>query len=84
MSHFPECGISEQTCPDMLLRRRWLSVQAQFGGLTPMGTMLEKKLIIPFVTGPAKSNALRKPVLVIVITDGEPVGESHHLHRLTG
>lgn len=41
-----------------------------------MGTMLERKLIMPFVTGPAQNNALRKPVLVIVITDGEPVGMS--------
>ena len=39
-----------------------------------MGTMLERKLIEPFVTGPAKSGALRKPVLIIVITDGEPRG----------
>ena len=40
-----------------------------------MGTMLDKKLIQPFVIGPATQNALRKPVLVIIITDGEPVGE---------
>lgn len=43
-----------------------------------MGTMLEKKLILPFVTGPAQNGALRKPVLVIVITDGEPVGTLPH------
>lgn len=40
-----------------------------------MGTMLDKKLIQPFVIGPVKQNALRKPVLVIIITDGEPVGK---------
>lgn len=41
-----------------------------------MGTMLEQKLIVPFVTGPAKHGALLKPVLVLIITDGEPRGES--------
>lgn len=50
--------------------------QAKFGGLTPLGTMLDRKILRPFVLGPAKSNALRKPVLVITITDGEPQGES--------
>ena len=33
-----------------------------------MGTMLEKKIVAPFVTGPAKSRSLRKPVLAIIIT----------------
>ncbi len=33
-----------------------------------MGTMLDRKIVGPFVTGPAKSRSLRKPVLVIVIT----------------
>lgn len=37
--------------------------------------MLEKKILNPFVTGPAKARQLNKPVSVIIITDGEPVGE---------
>lgn len=49
-----------------------------------MGTMLQKKLIVPFVTDPARSNALRKPVLVIIITDGEPMGELQFLSLDSG
>lgn len=40
-----------------------------------MGTMLERKILQPFVTGPAKANTLNKPVSVIIVTDGEPCGE---------
>ena len=50
-------------------------LQAKFGGLTPLGTMLDRKILRPFVFGPAQSGSLRKPVLVITITDGEPQGE---------
>merc|ERR1712130_222561 len=57
--------------------------KARFGGLTPMGTMLDRKIVGPFVTGPAKSRSLRKPVLVIVITDGEPTGEPSDAVRST-
>ena len=49
-------------------------MQARFGGLTPMGTMLEKKVVAPFVTGPVKSRSLRKPVLAIIITGTPPWG----------
>ncbi|RSH79626.1 uncharacterized protein EHS24_009278 [Apiotrichum porosum] len=38
--------------------------------------MLEKKVLKPLVLDPAKHGTLRKPVLVIAITDGEPYGES--------
>lgn len=48
-----------------------------------MGTMLDRKIVAPFVTGPAKSKSLRKPVLAIVITDGEPTGESSDAVRST-
>ena len=45
-------------------------MQAKFGGLTPLGTMLQHKILQPFVLGPAKARSLQKPVLVITITDG--------------
>lgn len=32
-------------------------------------------MIRPFLVGPAQSRQLRKPILCIVITDGEPTGE---------
>jgi hypothetical protein len=49
--------------------------QVQFKGLTPMGTQLKNKILDPLVVQRARSNQLRKPVLVIVITDGQPAGE---------
>ncbi|KAK9454234.1 hypothetical protein V1511DRAFT_503134 [Dipodascopsis uninucleata] len=47
-----------------------------FSGMTPLGTNLEKKVISPLFIGPLQSGQLRKPVLVIAITDGQPAGES--------
>lgn len=47
-----------------------------FKGLTPMGTSLQSKVLAPLVIKPAKEGALRKPVLVITITDGQPAGEA--------
>lgn len=48
----------------------------KFQGLTPMGRELQNKVLAPLVLGPARSGQLRKPVLVITITDGQPTGES--------
>ncbi|KAA6408511.1 MAG: transcription factor [Lasallia pustulata] len=47
-----------------------------FKGLTPMGTSLQNKVLAPMVIKPAKEGTLRKPVLVITITDGQPAGEA--------
>ncbi|KND02117.1 uncharacterized protein SPPG_02612 [Spizellomyces punctatus DAOM BR117] len=47
----------------------------RYMGVTPLGSQLDAKVIQPLVIGPARSNSLQKPVLVITITDGEPVGE---------
>jgi hypothetical protein len=44
-------------------------------GLTPLGTSLDQKIIGPMLMGPARQNALQKPLLVICITDGTPAGE---------
>ncbi|KAJ5833019.1 hypothetical protein N7474_001330 [Penicillium riverlandense] len=51
--------------------------RVRFAGLTPLGTSLRNKVIDPMVVGPARSNRLDKPVLVIAITDGQPAGEPH-------
>ncbi|PGH05252.1 hypothetical protein AJ79_06863 [Helicocarpus griseus UAMH5409] len=48
-----------------------------FHGLTPMGTRLKSKVLEPLVVEPAKANQLKKPVLIITITDGQPAGEPH-------
>lgn len=47
----------------------------QYKGLTPMGTELRNKVINPLVVGKARLGELRKPVLVVVLTDGQPSGE---------
>lgn len=48
----------------------------RFQGLTPMGRELQNKVLQPLVLGAARAGQLRKPVLVIIITDGQPTGES--------
>ncbi|KAH7424587.1 hypothetical protein KP509_11G014500 [Ceratopteris richardii] len=51
--------------------------QVRFSGNTPLGTNFDRKVIQPLILGKARSNvAMAKPVLAILITDGEPVGES--------
>ena len=48
----------------------------QFAGLTPLGTELRNQVITPLIVQKASSHTLQKPVLVIIITDGQPAGES--------
>jgi len=47
----------------------------KFRGITPLGTELHKKVLQPLVLDKLRSGTLTKPVLIIVITDGEPMGE---------
>lgn len=53
-----------------------LFTKISFAGITPLGTQLNEKVLIPMVVQKARTNSLRKPVLVIIITDGEPAGEN--------
>jgi hypothetical protein len=46
-----------------------------FNGGTQLGTQLNQKLLQPFVAQRLQNGSFAKPVLVIVITDGEPSGE---------
>lgn len=48
--------------------------QVRFSGLTPLGTALKDK-VVEEVLRQARQGSLRKPVLVITITDGQPAGE---------
>ena len=50
-------------------------LQVQFNGMTPLGTNLNHKVIQPFLMGGIQNRSLSKPILVIIITDGEPTGE---------
>lgn len=47
----------------------------RFSGLTPMGTNLKRKVIDDIFTRALNSGQMRKPLLVIAITDGQPAGE---------
>ena len=62
---------NEQQVQDLIAR-------AKFSGLTQVGTKLQEKILEPLVLGPARARQLRKPVLVITITDGQPAGESRN------
>jgi hypothetical protein len=42
-----------------------------FRGWTKIGTELRDKILEPFVLRPARENTLKKPVMVLIITDGE-------------
>ncbi|KAH8154989.1 uncharacterized protein LAJ45_01522 [Morchella importuna] len=46
-----------------------------FGGLTPLGEMLRKKILNPMVYDAVRSNNMTRPLLVSVITDGKPYKE---------
>lgn len=52
-----------------------LVARVKFSGLTPMGGELGNRILEPLVLGPARAGQLRKPVLVITVTDGQPSGE---------
>ena len=47
----------------------------RFNGMTPLATQLELKVLHPLVYQPIQARQLQKPVLIITITDGEPLGE---------
>ncbi|MCJ1288748.1 hypothetical protein MMC34_000277 [Xylographa carneopallida] len=49
--------------------------QVKFSGLTPLGTELRNQIIEPLILSKARAGQLRKPVLIITITDGQPAGE---------
>ncbi|KAL8930667.1 MAG: hypothetical protein Q9208_000538 [Pyrenodesmia sp. 3 TL-2023] len=54
---------------------QYIAAQIPFKGLTPLGTSLRQRVLDPLVLGPARSGALKKPVLILTITDGAPAGE---------
>ncbi|KAJ9123059.1 hypothetical protein QFC22_001248 [Naganishia vaughanmartiniae] len=49
--------------------------QVRFSGLTPLGTQLDAKIIQPLLLAPARSGQLKKPLLIVILTDGTPAGE---------
>jgi len=59
----------------LCLRSSQIMRQVKFSGLTPMGRELKRKVIDGIVLPAARGNQLRKPVLVICISDGQPAGD---------
>lgn len=56
-----------------LIGQRGQEGQIKFQGLTPLGTQLREQVVDPLIV--RKPGGLKKPVLVITITDGQPAGE---------
>lgn len=53
-----------------------LVARVSFSGLTKVGTELQQKILEPLILQPARAQQLKKPVLVIIVTDGQPAGEN--------
>ncbi|RYP39598.1 hypothetical protein DL767_002146 [Monosporascus sp. MG133] len=48
--------------------------EVSFDGGTMIGTMLKNRIVDPLVVQPAQAKQLKKPVLIIMITDGQCAG----------
>lgn len=48
---------------------------ARFRGETPIGTRLKQKVLEDLVYAPLREDRLNRPILVSIITDGEPTPE---------
>ena len=55
-----------------------LVARVRFSGLTKVGTELQQKILDPLILQSARAGQLRKPVLVIIVTDGQPAGEDRN------
>ena len=55
--------------------------EVKYEGDTPLGTKLWRKILKPMILDKAERGELKKPVMVIVITDGE-VRKLRFLHVL--
>ncbi|KAK4051904.1 hypothetical protein OIV83_002609 [Microbotryomycetes sp. JL201] len=53
----------------------FVSNGSQYSGMTAIGCNLSNKILEPMLLQPARQQMLKKPLLVICITDGEPTGE---------
>ncbi|KAF9629566.1 putative transcription factor protein [Lasiodiplodia theobromae] len=72
MNSLPPPQVTEHIKTEQQIEQ--LMSQIQFKGLTPMGTHLKER-VLDEILRQARAGQLRKPVLVITITDGQPAGE---------
>ncbi|RVD86429.1 uncharacterized protein DFL_004705 [Arthrobotrys flagrans] len=54
---------------------RFSEVEDDWGGRTLLGTRLDQKIIQPMVIDKMRNGTFEKPLIVVVITDGQPFGE---------
>ena len=59
-----------------------IMASVKFSGLTPMGRELKRKVIDGIVLRDARQRTLKKPVLVITITDGQPAGDEPNVNAV--
>lgn len=57
-----------------------LMKDVKFRGITPLGRQLRTKVVDDLVVGRARSGQLKKPVLIITITDGQPTEKNNETH----
>jgi len=50
----------------------------RFENGTPLGTVLDRKIVQPLILKKAENGTLKKPLIVVTITDGEPNHERGH------
>jgi len=62
-------NVRDENAVDNIMR------QIKFSGLTPMGREMKRKIIDGIVLPAARSGQMKKPVLVIAVTDGQPGGD---------
>ena len=74
-------NITNESQITQLIGQRGQEGAIKFQGLTPLGTQLQEQVLEPLVLSRARARALRKPVLIITITDGQPAGESRSTLR---
>ncbi|KAF3081128.1 hypothetical protein TWF102_001664 [Orbilia oligospora] len=68
------CGWDNMKSRDVIYRR-FVEVEDIWGGWTQLGTVLDQKIIQPMVMDKVRNGTFVKPLIVVVITDGQPFGE---------
>ncbi|KAK6508350.1 hypothetical protein TWF506_010444 [Arthrobotrys conoides] len=76
LNHDDESGDWDNMKSREVIYDRFAKVEEDWGGWTPLGTILDQKIIQPMVIDKMRSEKFVKPLIVVVITDGQPCGEA--------
>ncbi|KAK6512253.1 hypothetical protein TWF481_001143 [Arthrobotrys musiformis] len=63
------------------IENKWNSMKGTWGGITQLGAKLNQKIIQPMVFEKMQMGKFKKPLIVVIITDGSPTGESQHAFK---